>query len=401
MHDANRNTITWRVPASAWLPITLAVGAETVSNGLRAYALGAHLERFTLNVAGQSLSLSGAVLVIAALAVSLTQAKAAWVALTPGRPARQRWIAGLAGVLLLAVSVSAMSSHILEAQRAKVSDEGGERGRYDRALAAYDKAKAELDGLGTPRPVAVLQALVASTRIDMGLWRRSKECADITRDDTREGCRPILDLYKERGAAARIAELAPEVNRLKVDLDRMTRPEAVTASEGAVAGVWAWIMGLAVVFIATFGSVIFAKVETATAKAVPPPVAPPGTGQTTPAMPVFTDLATPGVPRHTPGAPRVQPLPRAVLTPAMAHGFTHGTPAKPRGGIGVQNQHEALDDLLKLLQRGEAIPSQDYLAERWGRSKGRVSLWLKGWREAGADLPSQVRVGKAKAFEAA
>ena len=36
-------TTRWRVPALAWVPITLAIGAEAASNVLRAYGLGAHL----------------------------------------------------------------------------------------------------------------------------------------------------------------------------------------------------------------------------------------------------------------------------------------------------------------------------------------------------------------------
>lgn len=252
-------TTTWRVPPWAWLPIAAAITAEAVSNALRAYGLGAHLDRFTVQAYGHDVSLAGAVLVLAAIAVSLSQARAAWVALTPIAPARQRIVAGLAAALLLAVSVTAMASHILEATRAKVADEGGARDRYDRAKMAYDTKAAELAALGDPRPVAVIQAEVQSTRIDMGVWRRSGQCADITREDTRKACEPILALYKERGAAARKAELAPEVDRLRQDLARLERPEQASDAETAVSAVWAWIMGLAVVFVATFGSVIFAS----------------------------------------------------------------------------------------------------------------------------------------------
>ncbi len=146
-------TTVWRIPLAAWPVIGLAVAAESVSNALRAYGLGTHLDRFTIQHQGFTVSLAGAVLVLASVAVSLSQARAAWITLTPG-PARQRIIAGLSGVLLLAISVTAMASHILEAQRVKVAEEGTERSKYDRARAAYDRVAAELRTLTAARTMA-------------------------------------------------------------------------------------------------------------------------------------------------------------------------------------------------------------------------------------------------------
>lgn len=254
---------TWRVPPWAYVPLGAAIIAEAVSNALRAYGLGQHLEHFTVSVYERPVSIAGSVLVLAAVAVSLSQARAAWVALTPN-PLRQRIVAGLAAGLLLAVSATAMVSHILEAQRAKVADEGGARSAYDRAEAAYKRAAAELEALGNPRPVSVIQAEIKAFPIDWPLWKRSAQCEDATKPDTQAYCDPLLKLYKERGVAARKTELEPEVARLRDELAGITRPEAATAEEAAIGGWWAWIMGAAVVFVATFGSVIFARVTPAT-----------------------------------------------------------------------------------------------------------------------------------------
>lgn len=271
------STPTWRVPLWSWAPISLGIVAETVSNGLRAYGLGQHLEHFTIRAGGFDLSLSGWVMVLAALAISLSQSRAWWIALTPGET-RQRIIAGLTGTLLLAISISAMASHILEAQRAKTGDEAGAARDYLRAEEAhkaakdaYDSAKAEIDALGTPRAVAIIQAEVQATKIDMRIWRRSAQCTDISKDDTKEACGPILALYKERGAAARKTELEPQLAALRADvaakaagLARQQKPKAeATDTESLVVGWWAWIMGLGVVMIATFGPVLFATVTSA------------------------------------------------------------------------------------------------------------------------------------------
>jgi hypothetical protein len=106
----------WRVSPAAWLLILPAIGAEALSNALRAYGLGAHLHQFSITVHGHPVSLAGGVLVLAAVAVSLSQARTA--ALTPGS-LRQRIVCGLGAVLLLAISITAMVGLILEAQRAK------------------------------------------------------------------------------------------------------------------------------------------------------------------------------------------------------------------------------------------------------------------------------------------
>lgn len=340
----------WRVSPVAWLPISLAVAAESVSNALRAYGLGAHLDRFTVTIHDQPVSIAGAVLVLAAVAVSLSQARAAWVALTPSGPARQRIVAGLAAALLLSISITAMASHILEAQRAKVSDEGGARGRYDRAKAAYDKAAGELASLGTPRPVPVIQAEVQSTKIDMSVWRRSQQCADISRDDTKKACEPILALYKERGNAARKAELEPEVARLRAELAKLDRPEEATASESAVSGFWAWIMGLGVVFVATFGTVIFARVE----------VARPTTAN--------DNVRAPSVAHSATGAP----------TPPPTNGGHHAPiPVMPEAC--VPHDHP----VIVALRRTKRPLSNDELATEMGVTKGEAS---KRWREVSDQL---------------
>lgn len=249
---------TWRISPWAWIPISAAVIAESVSNALRAYGLGTHLEKFTVSVGEYSVSLAGAVLVLAAVAVSLSQARAAWLALMPG-PWRQRIVAGAAGLLLLAVSVMAMSSHILEAERAKVGAEGSQSGNYDRTLAEYTSKKAELDKLSNVRPIDTVRAEMNAAPVPRNVFRRTAECTDVTRDDSFTACKPILDLRQEMGLAIRKRELEPEVTSLKLSLDGQTKPEVASTSEANVAWYWAWLMGFAVVFVATFGTVIWAR----------------------------------------------------------------------------------------------------------------------------------------------
>lgn len=69
-------------------------------------------------------------------------------------------------------------------------------------------------------------------------------------------------------------------------------------------------------------------------------------------------------------------------------------------GNGGNKQQIALDDLLRMLDRGDTIPSQKALAERWNRPKQTVSDWLKEWEGDGL-IPKRRTVGRSKALQSA
>ena len=57
---------------------------------------------------------------------------------------------------------------------------------------------------------------------------------------------------------------------------------------------------------------------------------------------------------------------------------------------------EALADLRSMLKGGLSVPSQQALADRWGRPKQTVSDWLRDW-EASGRIPRRTVSGRAKA----
>ena len=353
------HTTTWRIPPLAWVPITIAVVAEATANALKAYVLGTHLEAFTVRILDATVSLSGAVLVLAAVAVSLSQARAIWVMLKPGL-ARQRVVAGLIAALLLTVSITAMASTVLEAQRTKVSDESGERGKYDRAKAAYDKAAAELDGLAKARTVLQVRSDMEAAKVSGKVFKLTSEFNDFTGDlaDLRKSCGPIFELRKKMASAIRKADLESEVPNLKVELDGLKRPEVAASAEASVADAWGWIMGFAVVFVATFGPVIFARVEPSVGDAAAERTAeqPNRSDQQQTSFPLANDGDLPNLPRW----------------------FGAEIPHRPgnRGGGRKArrfNKDEAAADLVTRLALGERFGSQDELCERYGRSKSTMS----------------------------
>jgi len=336
----------WHVPAWAWVPISIAVAAEATVNAMRAYGLGAHLEDFTVTASGHRISVAGVVLVLAAIAVALAQSRAAWVAFYPGATARQRVVGIALSALLVSLSVSAMSATLLEAQRAKAAGETGERGRYDRAQSAYDAAATELETLAGQRATELVAADLNAAPVSRTVFARTNHCTDVTRDDSYQACKPILDLRQENGRALRKRELEKALPNLKAALDALPRPAEASVAEDHATDVWGWLMGLAVVLVATFGSVVFA---------VPTPSGP---------KKLIRPDAGPG--RFGPPTMEVVDLKLAVL----AH---------------VQQE----------LTEGRKVPSNVALVSLFGAKKSTMSDWLSEFERSGL-IPVRRMVGRCK-----
>ena len=348
---------TWRVPPWAWLPIGIAVAAEATVNALRAYGLGMHLESFTIRAGGHDFSMAGAVLVLAAVAVSLTQARAAWVAFQPRAMARQRLVGIPLTFLLLAVSVSAMCVTLFEAQRSKTADESGQRDAYTRAKEKYDGVSGQVAALkrfgpkrdALPRPREAVQAEIEALKIDWKVWTRSAKCTDISREESKEECGKVLPLYEEQGAFASLVQLQPALDDAKTALDAMRNPELATASELTASDAWGWLMGAAVVLVATFGSIIFA-------------------------VPVDPRANRPNKPNDRPG-------PFAEACQAIG----------PKAAV--------LAHIRRELAEGRIVPSNVALISQFGGKRSTVSSWLLEFERAGM-IPARRTVGRCKVIQA-
>lgn len=143
--------------------------------------------------------------------------------------------AGAVFAVLFVASMIAVDGMLMKMR----SDWAATRGNAINAHADVTKEvrrlEIELADLGTPLPVSVIQAEVQSAKIDMGIWRRSKQCEDITRDDSKTACQPILALYKERGAAARRAELEPKLAEARAKLESIEPPKSADPQAEALA----------------------------------------------------------------------------------------------------------------------------------------------------------------------
>jgi hypothetical protein len=259
----------WEVPRWAWLPIITAIIAASVSNALRAYELGTHLDAFTLTAYGYTVSISGVVLVFAAVAVSAAQPRAAWVAFMVKGWSAQRVFAIPTVALLVFVSATSIATHLLEAERNKTGDEQGQSGDYSRDEATYNAAKAKLDryaemekeGTKTRTTTEVRQAM-DNARVPPSTWRNTKQCTDtelLKGKLNYEACKPILDLREENGRA--IDKARQEQILAEASVALAGKPKIVEASEAEtfISKKWAWAMAAAIVFLETFGTMIWAR----------------------------------------------------------------------------------------------------------------------------------------------
>lgn len=256
----SKPTTRWRITPAAWAGIALAFLAEASANALRAYGLGAHEAEYTIAVHGYSVSVAGAVMVLFAVALSLSQSRAAWVALEPGRSVTMRLLGGFVAAVLIFVSACAMSSVMLKATRATGASETHERGAFDRAEAAYKAAKADFDKVKDAETVEAVEARIAGLRIDASIWRRSNECRDAAKKAVWQNeCQPFFKLQPALAAAQTKADLQSRLPDLQAKLDAAPRPEKASDAEAFVNEAWSWAAALAIILVATVGPALFAS----------------------------------------------------------------------------------------------------------------------------------------------
>jgi hypothetical protein len=67
--------------------------------------------------------------------------------------------------------------------------------------AKVERAESQLATLGKHRPPDVIKAELASAAVPLHIWRRSRQCLDLTLEESRLACAPVLGLRKELAAA--------------------------------------------------------------------------------------------------------------------------------------------------------------------------------------------------------
>ena len=249
----------------------------TLKRGWRQLPQALALETVRLGSAGLSASYYAALGLVAhplaaaglgVLAFALDYSKAHVMRASASAPTLPRRIA--AGGIFLALFLASMIA--VDGSLMKLrSDWTGSRadtiGEWDRTQADYQAAAAELDRLAGVRSIADVKAALDAAPVSRKVFARTSECTDVTRTDSFEACKPILDLRQEMAQAIRKRELEGKREAAKARLDAMPRPAAADPqadviakamqpwglSEELVAYLLVAIVGLAVELVACFG----------------------------------------------------------------------------------------------------------------------------------------------------
>jgi hypothetical protein len=107
--------------------------------------------------------------------------------------------------------------------------------------AKVERDETQLATLGRHRPSAVINAELASVAVPAHIWRRSRQCSDLTLEESRSACAPVLGLRKELAAAEAAERLEAQLVAGRAEL--ATTPVAGSVADPQ-AGALARLLGL-------------------------------------------------------------------------------------------------------------------------------------------------------------
>ena len=190
--------------------------------------------------------------------------------------------------LLAVISMIAIDGMLLKLRVDGTSSTTHTISQWERTSASLRKAEAELKALAPSRPVAEISAAMGKVRIDIDTLRRTNHCQpdQVTREDSRKACLPLMELHQEQARANRKERLEQTIMTATAWLDANPRPASADPQielyakltgqpEGSVALVMVLLVGLALELCALFGPALLAPVTEAVeaqprSEAVPP-----------------------------------------------------------------------------------------------------------------------------------
>jgi hypothetical protein len=214
---------------------------------------------------------------LAALGLGLVAGAADYVkgnalsAVIDGPGIMRRLVAVPLFVVLFIASMIAVDGVLLNLRAKLTAGPADVIGAHDRASAEHRAAVDELAKLAGVRTPDAIRAAMDGAPVPRSVFRRTNDCTDITRDESLEACRPILDLRKEMAGAIRKRELEAKRDAAARRLDQLgPRPAAADPQARILAGaagvsedLAAWVLiavvGFAIEFAACFGMYVLGR----------------------------------------------------------------------------------------------------------------------------------------------
>ena len=146
--------------------------------------------------------------------------------------------------------------------------------------AKVERAENQIATLGKHRPPDVIKAELASAAVPLHIWRRSRQCLDLTLEESRLACAPVLGLRKELAAAEAAERLEAQLVAGRTQLATASvagsvadpQASALARLTGADEGTIRTGIALLLAGLIEVGSALgFTLVSVATAHNPPPP----------------------------------------------------------------------------------------------------------------------------------
>jgi hypothetical protein len=200
-----------------------------------------------------------------ALGIAASLVLDAWKVLTPVLVVVQlqgrMWVAagfcGLIGLIPFAISFSMAASFSVVTRTDGVTQRSVAAESRQDLRTELQRQEAQLKALGTPRPVAVVQAELQGQAVPPPIWRDSNECRVLNSDYWQRACREVVRIRKELAAAKayekatdRATELRHELSQTEVsstDVPIAALITELTGYDGKKGAMW-----YSVVFAAAF-----------------------------------------------------------------------------------------------------------------------------------------------------
>jgi hypothetical protein len=124
-------------------------------------------------------------------------------------------ILAIAGLLLwlgcVGWSMTSAVGFVLSSRGDAIAERAAEAATRHGWEAKVERAENQLATLGKYRPPDVIKAELASAGVPVHIWRRSRQCLDLTLEESRLACAPVLGLRKELAAAEAAERLEAQV----------------------------------------------------------------------------------------------------------------------------------------------------------------------------------------------
>jgi len=337
---------------------------------------------------------------ILAAAVDYIKGSAFTVACTPGHGFVRRVTAAALFAVLLPASLVAVDGVLLKLRTHWTAGPADVIQRHDDAESDLRAAKDELATLAAVRTTEQIRASMEQAPVPANVFRRTKECTDITKEESRAACAPLSALRIEMAGAIRKRDLEAKRDELQGKLAALGPRPAVADPQASVFAAatglretfMAWILvavfGFAVEVVACFGRFALSKPAK---KADKKPDNRPNTPASVTAL-TATDADLEAVRRLVAPDDRGSPPPpdgRSLPKPPK--------PVRPDTPEGSPNER-LRGYVLTRLALGESIPSQVEIEDATGIPRSTVSDGLSEMERDG--LIVRRTVGRCKAIVA-